>query len=106
MDLLTQSPGTHTISCLFLGFLRPYLLAFIFGRSYEKLQLSIYDIRVDKKLLFIFLIVLLHHLIFFTIEYFSFKHSLLILKYTFLTLPFTYILILIYITLLQRVKND
>ena len=93
VDILSQSGGAHTIASLTIGFLRPLIIKYAFGVTVEKPQSYFSDSRTLNKLVFLILLIAIHHLIYFSLVYFSFDSILLIIKNMFLTLLFSLILI-------------
>ncbi|MAC92952.1 MAG: rod shape-determining protein MreD [Flavobacteriaceae bacterium] len=93
VDILSQSGGAHTIASLTIGFLRPLIIKYAFGVTVEKPQSYFSDSRTLNKLIFLILLIAIHHLIYFSLVYFSFDSILLIIKNMFLTLLFSLILI-------------
>ena len=95
VDLLTLNPGSNTISCLTIGYIRPFLINFSFGVNADISNGMISGTRIENRILFASLIILIHHLIYFSISYFSFLAYLNVLKNTILTGILTSILITI-----------
>ena len=93
VDILSQSGGAHTIASLTIGFLRPLIIRYAFGVTVETPQSYFSDSRTLNKLVFLILLIALHHLIYFSLVYFSFDSILLIIKNMFLTLLFSLTLI-------------
>ena len=102
LDLLLQTSAIHAISCLFVSYFRPYILQLTFGRSYKLLYFSFYETRIDRRVIYITTLSLLHHFIIFSFEYFSFAHAFIIFRNTLFTLPFTVIIIIIYMILSRK----
>jgi len=93
IDLLTQSSGANTISCLILGYLRPLIINYCFKINSNMPKAYINDPNISNRLFYILSMVLIHHLIYFSTVYFDINYLILILKYTFLTSIFSIILI-------------
>ncbi|MDG2371020.1 MAG: rod shape-determining protein MreD [Flavobacteriaceae bacterium] len=85
LDLLTQNPGSNTISCLTIGYIRPFLINLSFGVNANVPNGMISGTKIEQRILFVGLIILIHHLIYFSISYFSFLAYLNIIKNTILT---------------------
>jgi hypothetical protein len=107
LDLLTQSAGGHTIACLTIGFLRPYLANFSFGVKPSELPKKIMskDTHLSNRILFLCLMVFTHHFILYLIIFLDPKSFILILKNTFFTALFSIILLWTTLILFQT-KND
>jgi rod shape-determining protein MreD len=93
IDFLSQSGGAHTIATLTIGFLRPLIIRYAFGVTMETPQSYFSDSRTLNKLIYLLLLVLLHHGLYFTLVYFSWEALSLIAKNTILTSIFSLILI-------------
>ena len=93
IDLLTQSSGANTISCLILGYLRPLIINYCFKINSNMPKAYINDPNISNRLFYILSMVLIHHLIYFSTVYFDINYLILIVKYTFLTSIFSIILI-------------
>ena len=82
IDVYSSSYGMHTISTLTIGFLRPFLLiGFIFDESGEaQIEPHFQTLGTRRFLLYILILVFIHHFILFCVEAFSFSgffHTLL-----------------------------
>ncbi len=93
IDLLTQSSGANTISCLILSYIRPFVINSCFKINSNMPKAYINDPNISHRLYYILSIVLIHHLIYFSIVYFDINSLILIIKYTFLTTILSIILI-------------
>ena len=105
LDLLTQGSGGHTIATLTIAFLRLSIIKFSFGVNYDVPMGMIKGSLLRQRLLYFMLMVVIHHLVLYSIVYFSFDNTITILKNTLFTSFFTFIMV--YISLgLFREKND
>jgi len=95
IDLLTQNPGSNTISCIVISYIRPFLINFSFGVSADISNGMLSGTRLENRILFVGLIIFIHHLVYFSVSYFSFSAYIDILKNTILTGLLTSILIAI-----------
>ena len=105
LDLLTQGSGGHTIASLTIAFLRPYIIRFSFGVNYDFPMGMIKGSPLSQRLLYILLIIFIHHLILYSVIYFSFDNIVVIIKNTLFTSFFTFILVFISLGLFKE-KND
>jgi rod shape-determining protein MreD len=92
-DLLTQSSGANTISCLILGYIRPFIINSCFKINSNMPKAYINDPNISHRFYYILSIVLIHHLIYFSIVYFDINSLILIIKYTVLSTIFSFILL-------------
>ncbi len=97
MDIFTDSLGVHSSACVFMAFLRPFILQVLSPRDgYESGQVPVLShfgfawyFRYSAILIFT------HHLIFYFMEVFSFNNFFVTIWYTLLTSVFTLIFILL-----------
>ena len=82
MDVFADSGGVHAAASVFVAWLRPWLLKFSFGVSYEYNAVRVSKGSLSQQLTLITLFVLLHHLVLFSMEVFNVSHILLVLKST------------------------
>ena len=80
LDLLTQGSGGHTIATLTIAFLRLSIIKFSFGVNYDVPMGMIKGSLLRQRLLYFMLMVVIHHLILYSIVYFSFDNTITILK--------------------------
>jgi len=105
IDLLSQTGGAHTIAALTISFFRPFIIKHSFGVISETPKSFQSSPKTLNRFLFLFLIISIHHLIYFVVVYFSWDALYLILKNTFLSSIFSLILILL-INSLYRNSDD
>lgn len=102
IDVFEDSGGINAAACLVAAFVRPNLLRFSFGISYDHQNIRLAATPFGAKLSYIFLMVILHHFVLFSLEMFSPNHILLILKKTIFSSIFTVILTLLSLTLFSK----
>jgi len=105
IDLFGDSGGIHASACLIIAYTRPVILRTAFGLSYEFQTVKLSNVRFGERLIYVSLIVLIHHLILFSLEFFNFSHILLIAKKTLFSSLFT-ITITMLVLLLFRKSNS
>ena len=105
LDLLTQGSGGHTIATLTIAFLRLSIIKFSFGVNYDVPMGMIKGSLLRQRLLYFMLMVVIHHLVLYSIVYFSFDNTITILKNTLFTSFFTFIMVFISLGLFRE-KND
>ncbi|MBT4825443.1 MAG: rod shape-determining protein MreD [Flavobacteriaceae bacterium] len=105
LDLLTQGSGGHTIATLTIAFIRPFIIRFSFGVNYDVPMGMIKGSLLNQRLLYLSLMVVIHHLVLYSVVYFSFENIITILKNTLFTSFFTFILVYISLGLFKE-KND
>ena len=104
LDLLTQGSGGHTIASLTITYLRPYIIRFSFGVNYDLPMGMIRGSLVNQRVAYFLQMILIHHLLLFVVIYFSFDNILTIIKNTFLSAFFTFILVYISLGLFKERK--
>ncbi len=94
MDILSQSAGSHSLSCVTISFLRPLINKFSLGPNYEDFSSPFSDgILISNKVLYYFLITIIHQIILNAYSYFNWTHTFVILKLTIANSIFTFIVI-------------
>ena len=94
MDVLSQSAGSHSFSCVTVSFIRPIITKFSLGPNYEDFSTPFSDgILISNRFLYYFLIILIHQIILNAFSYFNWTHIFVILKLTIANSIFTFILI-------------
>lgn len=102
IDMFGDSGGIHAAACVFIGYIRPAVLKFSFGVSYEYNTIKISKANFGQQFTYVGLMVVLHHLVLFSLEIFSTEHILLVLKSTLFSGIFSTILILCTILLFSK----
>ena len=102
LDLLTGNPGSNTIACLTVSYLRPFLINFSFGISGNSTSGIFSNNKIESKLLFIGLVILFHHFIYYLISYFSLLAYFNIIKGTIINGSLSFIIIVISLGLINK----
>jgi len=102
VDMFGDSGGVHAGASVFTAFLRPFILKFSFGVSYEYDVIKINKTDYSKRIIYILLMVFIHHLVLFSMEIFNMDHILHVLKSTLFSGIFSMILLLGMISLFSR----
>lgn len=105
VDLFEDSGGIQAAACLVVAYLRPLILRFSYGISYDHQTIKFYKTPFAQRFVYVSLLVFIHHFILFTLTFFNFSHIILILKNTLFSSIFTILLILIVTTLFQKGKR-
>ncbi|WP_445381257.1 rod shape-determining protein MreD [Robiginitalea sp. IMCC43444] len=80
IDLFSDTMAMHTAASLTTAYLRPALMRFVFGVNLEFQNFRLSNSTRVQQITFLALLILVHHLVFFVLEIFSFSNLLLILK--------------------------
>ena len=94
VDVFEDSGGVHAAACAFVAYIRPLVLKYSFGISYEYNSVKLEKSATTERFIYIASIVFMHHFVMFALEVFSFEHSILLLKSTLFSGIFTLVLIL------------
>lgn len=102
IDIFEDSGGVHAAACAFIAYIRPVVLKYSFGVSYEYNSIKINKADPMERLTYIASLVFMHHFVMFSLEIFSVNHILLLLKSTLFSGLFTIILIVCTMILFNR----
>ena len=102
IDIFGDSVGIHAAASVFIAFIRPFILKFSFGVSYEYNMIKINKAPPVAKMVYVIAMVFLHHFVLFVLEIFSLSHIILILKSTLLSGIFSVLLIICTLLLFSR----
>lgn len=105
LDLFLNSGGVHAAASLILAFVRPSLFKFSFGLSYEYQTVKIADKLSPERITFLFLAVLIHHFILFSLEYYRLSLIFEVFLRTLSTTLFTLLFCLLIIYLIKPSKR-
>ncbi len=84
IDVFSDTLAFHTAATVTIAYLRPTIMRFCFGVNFEFQSFKIASVPWIQKITFLALLISIHHLVFFSLEVFSFDNFLLILKKTIL----------------------
>ncbi len=105
IDIFSDTHAIHAAATLIISFVRPNLLKLFFGIAYEHQVVKFNSIELKQNLLYLISIVFIHHLILFSLEIFDVSKISLILKNTFSTAIFTFVVIYILFELIINSKK-
>lgn len=80
IDFFSDTMAIHAASTVTIAYLRPAIMRFVFGVNYEFQSFRLGNTTKAQQITFLALLIVVHHLIFFTLEFFSLANILLILK--------------------------
>ncbi len=108
IDFFTNTYGMHAAACVFLAFVRPYLLKIMAPRDgYEKDKpLSLQLMGIRWFITYCIILVLLHHFVLFYIEIFRFKEFFITFSRVLLSTMLSVILILLSEFMFFKVRGD
>ena len=92
IDLFLDSGGIHAGASVFLAYARPVILKSSFGAIYEHQNIKFNTVDLGSKLTYFTLLVVLHHVVLFSLEIFSLSKIILVLQKTLFSSIFTILL--------------
>ena len=102
IDFFLDSGGIHAAACVFIAYIRPQVLKYSFGISYEYNTIKISNTDFMKQLIYVGSMVFFNHIVLFSLETFNTDHLLLLLKSTVFSSIFSTIIILSAITIFSE----
>lgn len=102
IDIFSDTGGIHAAASVFVGYARPLFLKFAFGMTYEHQTIRISQSDIGQRLIYFTLIILVHHLILFSLEIFSLSMIPSILKLTLFSGIFSILLSILGTTLFSK----
>lgn len=102
VDIFEDSGGINAAACVVAAYIRPAILRFSFGVSYDYQTIKFSSTQPGSRISYIVILVLVHHLVLFLLEFFNFAHLLLLLKKTFFSAVFTIILVFLTLALFNK----
>ncbi len=85
IDVFSDTLALHSIASLTVAYVRPIIMRFCFGVNYEFQNFSFKNTTKVQRVTFLGLLILIHQVVFFSLEVLSISHFLLILKKVFAT---------------------
>lgn len=102
IDMFLDTGGIHAGACVFIAYARPLILKSSFGMIYEHQTIKFSNVEFGSKLTYFTLITVIHHIVLFSLEIFSFSKILLILEKTLFSSIFTVLLSIIVTIIFSR----
>lgn len=102
IDFFQDSGGVHAAACLVIAYIRPLVLRFSFGINYDYQTLKFYNEGFKQRFNYIGIMVIAHHLVMFSLEAFSFKYAVMVLKNTLYSGLFSLFLMLLIVQLIRK----
>lgn len=102
IDIFEDSGGINAAACLVAAYIRPFVLRFSFGVSYDYQTIKFSSTPFGSRLSYVAIIVFVHHFVLFLLEIFSFAHLLLLFKKTLYSALFTMLLVFLCLALFKR----
>ncbi len=105
VDWFSDTMAIHAAATVTIAYLRPAVMRFCFGANLEFQNFRITNATQAQQIAFLTILIILHHLVFFTLEIFSFGNTLLILKKVLFTSMATILLSILLKTLFSVKKQ-
>ena len=104
IDAFLDSGGTHAAASVLIAYIRPLFLKFSFGAAYDYQSLKFSNSNFTQRYIYFLSLILIHHLVLFSLVVFNQDKMLLITKQTFYTSVFTFLLCLLIYSLFSSKK--
>lgn len=105
VDIFSDTLAINAAATVTIAYLRPTIMRFVFGVNYEFQSFKLNNSTNVQQFTFLALLIIIHHLVYFTLEIFSFSNSLLILRKTVTVGIATLILSILFSTLFTSKKE-
>ena len=105
IDVFSDTLAINAAASVTIAYLRPTIMRFVFGVNYEFQSFKLNNSTKAQQFTFLALLIILHHLAYFTLEIFSVSNSFLILQKTVTVSIATLILTLLLSTLFSSKKE-
>ncbi|MGB5498469.1 MAG: rod shape-determining protein MreD [Maribacter sp.] len=80
LDFFSDTMALHSAATITIAYLRPVIMRFVFGINYEFQSFKLSNTTKAQQFTFLALLILVHHMVYFSLEIFSLANSLLIVK--------------------------
>jgi rod shape-determining protein MreD len=80
IDGFNDTGGAHAAASLTVAFARPSILRLVYGESYEMRNIKVIASDLDRIILYVLLLVLVHHLVLQLLTIFDLSHTVYLLK--------------------------
>ncbi|MCP4975219.1 MAG: rod shape-determining protein MreD [Maribacter sp.] len=80
IDFFSDTMALHSAATITIAYLRPAIMRFVFGINYEFQSFKLSNTTRAQQFTFLALLILVHHLVYFSLEIFSIANLLLIVK--------------------------
>jgi len=105
VDIFSDTLAINTAASVTIAYFRPVLMRFVFGVNYEFQSFKLNNSTKAQQITFLALLIVIHHLTYFTLEIFSFANGSLIVQKTLIIGLATLILCLLLISLFSTKKE-
>jgi hypothetical protein len=102
VDIFLDSGGVHAAASVAIAYIRPLILKFLFGSAYDYQSIKFSTVEFSRRLVYFLLLIVIHHLILFSLVIFDETKTVLILQQALYSSVFTLILCLLFSSLFSR----
>lgn len=102
IDIFSDSGGIHAAASVTIAYIRPLFLKFSFGAAYDYQALKFRHINFTQRMVYFFMLIVIHHFILFSLVVFDKSEMVLILKQTLYSSIFTLIICLLLTSLFNK----
>ena len=102
IDVFLDTGGIHASASVFIAYIRPLILKFSFGTIYEHQSIKFNTVDFSSKLTYFTLLIVIHHIILFSLEIFSISKVILVLQKTLFSSIFTILLSMLITIIFSR----
>ncbi|MEJ1223280.1 hypothetical protein [Sediminicola sp. 1XM1-17] len=106
IDLFSDTMALHSAAIITIAYFRPTIMRFCFGVNYEFQSFKLSNSTRAQQITFLALLILLHHIVYFSLEIFSFSNLLVILKKIATTSAVSLLVCLLVSSLVSTKKNE
>ncbi|WP_339706896.1 rod shape-determining protein MreD [uncultured Kriegella sp.] len=82
IDFFSDTLALNAASTVTIAYVRPTIMRFVFGVNFEFQSFKLSSTTKAQQITFLALLIIVHHLVFFSLEIFSLENFLLVLKKT------------------------
>ncbi|WP_046742953.1 hypothetical protein [Kordia zhangzhouensis] len=105
VDMFSDTGGAHAFASVIIAYIRPFVLRFAFGISYEHQSVKLENTAFGQRMVYVVILTFIHHFFFFLLEIFNISNILIILRNTLFFSIFTILITTLSIFLFSR-KNS
>ena len=105
LDVFFNSGGVHAAACTVIAYARPLVLRFSFGRNYEHQSIKLSKVSQSARIAYVSILVVIHHIVLFTLETFNFEFFLFTLKSILFSSLYTVFMCLLLVALFKNRKE-
>jgi len=80
IDFFSDTMALHSAATITIAYLRPAIMRFVFGINYEFQSFKLSNTTRAQQFTFLALLIVVHHLVYFSLEIFSIANLFLIVK--------------------------